>query len=181
MHSETITSTQCISQATVKTFKPSNAALLRQIFHRLTLGIIVRLVSDAACLCKDEPVVFPPWNHILHHLPMACARCSGIVWAPVHLALTLCPWKPPVHLFFPPPFTPRGSYAASIFAQAFFFFLLFRTHLSLVSTSKQKRLSMDSVLRRMQDLSVRCVGPCRESEVMSLMMQSRFLNTVKQK
>lgn len=33
-------------------------------------------------------------------------------------------------------------------------------NLSLVSTSKQKRLSMESVLRRMQDFSVRCVGPC---------------------
>lgn len=35
-------------------------------------------------------------------------------------------------------------------------------NLSVVSTSKQKRLSMDSVLRRMQDFSVSCVGPCRE-------------------
>ncbi len=34
-------------------------------------------------------------------------------------------------------------------------------HLSLVSTSKQKRLSMDSVFRRMQDFRVSCVGPCR--------------------
>lgn len=33
------------------------------------------------------------------------------------------------------------------------------THLSLVSTSKQKRLSMESDFRRMQDLSVSCVGP----------------------
>lgn len=34
-------------------------------------------------------------------------------------------------------------------------------NLSLVSTSKQKRLSMDSVFRRMQDFSVSWVGPCR--------------------
>lgn len=38
-------------------------------------------------------------------------------------------------------------------------------NLSLVSTSKQKRLSMESVLRRMQDFSVRCVGPCGGSKV----------------
>lgn len=83
---------------------------------------------------------------------MPCAWCSGIVWATAHLALTLCPWKPPVHLFIHPlPHLPLHHA---------FFFLLLCTNLSLVSTSKQKRLSMDSVLRRMQDLSVRCVRPC---------------------
>lgn len=38
------------------------------------------------------------------------------------------------------------------------------TNLSTASTSKQKRLSMESDLRRMQDFRVRTVGACRERE-----------------
>lgn len=92
-----------------------------------------------------------PWKHRVCHLFPACASCLGIVWATVHLALTLCPCKPPVHLFIP-----QGSRVASSHS-----FFVVCANLSLVSTSKQKRLSMDSVFRRMQDFSVSCVGPCR--------------------
>lgn len=100
-----------------------------------------------------------PRNHTVCHLLMACAHCSGTVWATVHFALTLCPCRPPVHLFTPPPPTQRGSRVASSRACSDC------ANLSIVSTSKQKRLSMESVLRRMQDFSVRCVGPCGGSKV----------------
>lgn len=48
-------------------------------------------------------------------------------------------------------------------------------NLSLVSTSKQKRLSMDSVFRRMQDFSVSCVGPCGGGERREVGKQSPFV------
>lgn len=99
-------------------------------------------------------------NHTVCHLLTACAHCSGTVWAAVHFTLTRCPCQPPVHLFTPPPPPPNsGSRVASSLA------CCDCTNLSLVSTSKQKRLSMESVLRRMQDFRVRCVGPCGGSKV----------------
>lgn len=128
--------------------------LRRQISgERPSHWLQVRLVNCAACLFKDEPVVFPPLKS--HTLPSADAvrlvlrDCLGYSpFSPHTLSLeaTCSPVYPPT----PPP--PSAS--------CFFFFLLLCTNLSLVSTSKQKRLSMDSVLRRMQDLSVRCVRPC---------------------
>lgn len=113
----------------------------------------MHFVNCTARLYKYELVVFlsAEITHFCHLFP-ACACCLGTVWATVHLALTLCPCEPPVHLFIP-----QGSCVAS--ARSF----RVCTNLSLVSTSKQKRLSMDSVFRRMQDLSVRIVEPCGKS------------------
>lgn len=55
------------------------------------------------------------------------------------------------------------------------FFCLHFANLSLVSTSKQKRLSMDSVFRRMQDFSVSCVGPCGGGKRREVGKQSPFV------
>lgn len=86
----------------------------------------------------------------------AGARCLGIVWATAHLALTLCPCKPPVHLAA----WTCLSHRALVLPHPLRCLRFVCANLSLVSTSKQKRLSMDSVFRRMQDFSVSWVGPC---------------------
>lgn len=98
-------------------------------------------------------------------------HCSGIVWALVHLAFTLRPCKPPVQPRRPNRFIPQGSVVASSHTFPVFCFVLLGeevvlvfvcANLSMVSTSKQKRLSMDSVFLRMQDFRVSIVGACGE-------------------
>lgn len=113
--------------------------------------IKMHFVNCTACLYKYELVVFLPLK--AHSLPSVSSvrpllrDCLGYgPFSPHTLSLqATCSPVSPTRL------------SCCLISQ---FFVVVCANLSLVSTSKQKRLSMDSVFRRMQDFSVSCVGPC---------------------
>lgn len=111
----------------------------------------MHFVNCTACLYKYELVVFLPLK--AHSLPSVSSvrpllrDCLGYgPFSPHTMSLqATCSPVSPTRL------------SCCLISQ---FFVVVCANLSLVSTSKQKRLSMDSVFRRMQDFSVSCVGPC---------------------
>lgn len=111
-HSQTLSSTRCIIQAALKPLKKKKKHPVHtpSIFLRLQETRQSRPWLECRLKCilwTERPAyinmslllfLLPPsyQNHgVCHLLP------SGIVWATVHYALTLCPRRPPAHLFIP--------------------------------------------------------------------------------
>lgn len=112
-----------------------------------------------ASLYKYELVVFLPLKitQFFHLLPSLCPLlrdCLGYTPFSPHTVSSRATCSPRRLN----PCIPRGCRLASSCRCGG------SAHLSFVSTSKQKRLSVDSVFRRMQDFSVRSVGNCRVRE-----------------